>query len=53
MFSLLKMPKLVDVVAFADADNRLVTANNLATASHVRQQLFKVYLQLSISYVKF
>ena len=33
------MPKLVDVVAFVDADNRLVAANNLVTASHVRPQL--------------
>ena len=42
-------PKLVDVAAFADADSEervdhwLVTADSLATACHVRQQLYKSF----------
>ena len=45
-------PKLVDVAAFADADSEervdhcwLVTADSLATACHVRQQLDKSFFQ--------
>ena len=44
-------PKLVDVAASADADSEepvdhwLVTADSLATACHVRQQLDKSFFQ--------